>query len=55
MVTVSAWRDGTTIEAAGSLPVMFAAFGITKPGGSGVLGSLASAGTVEFLLVLRSR
>ena len=54
-VTLSARRDGTAIEAAGSLPVAFSGFGITGPGGYGFLGSLASDGTAEFLLILRPR
>ena len=54
-VTLSARRDGSEIEAAGSLPVTFADFGIKGPGGYGFLGSLASNGTAEFLLILRSR
>jgi polyisoprenoid-binding protein YceI len=54
-VTLSARRDGTTIEAAGSLPVAFPDFHITGPRGYGVLGSLASNGRAEFLLILRSQ
>jgi polyisoprenoid-binding protein YceI len=54
-VTLSARRDGTAIEAAGSLPVAFSDFRISGPGGFGFLGSLASDGTAEFLLILRSR
>ena len=54
-VTLSARRDGTAIEAAGSLPVAFADFRITGPRGYGVFGSLASDGTAEFLLILRPR
>ena len=54
-VTLSARRDGTAIEAAGSLPVAFGCFGITRPSGYGFLGSLASNGTAEFLLILRPR
>lgn len=54
-VTLSARRAGTAIEAAGSLPVAFPDFRITGPGGFGFLGSLASNGTAEFLLILRSR
>ena len=54
-VTLSARRDGTAIEAAGSLPVAFSGFGITGPGGYGFLGSLASGGTAEFRLILRPR
>ncbi len=49
---LSARRDGATIEAAGSLPVAFADFGIKGPGGYGVFGSLASNGTAEFRLIL---
>ena len=51
-MTLSARRDGTTIEAAGSLPVAFADFGIKGPSGYGALGSLADHGTAEFLLIL---
>ena len=51
-VTLSARRDGTAIEAAGSLPVAFADFRITGPSGYGFFGSLASDGTAEFLLIL---
>jgi polyisoprenoid-binding protein YceI len=51
-VTLSARRDGTTIEAAGSLPVTFAEFGIKGPPGYGFLGSLAANGAAEFLLIL---
>jgi polyisoprenoid-binding protein YceI len=54
-VTLSVRRDGPAIEAAGSLPVTFSDFRITGPGGYGVFGSLASEGTAEFLLILRSR
>lgn len=52
-VTLSARRDGTAIDAAGSLPVTFSGFHITGPGGYGFLGSLAGDGTAEFLLILR--
>lgn len=52
-VTLSARRDGTAIEAAGTLPVAFPDFRITGPSGLGFFGSLASNGTAEFLLVLR--
>jgi polyisoprenoid-binding protein YceI len=52
-VTLSARRDGTAIEAAGSLPVTFSDFSIAGPGGFGVFGSLAGNGTAEFLLILR--
>jgi hypothetical protein len=52
-VTLSARRDGAAIEAAGSLPVTFSDFRIAGPRGYGFLGSLASNGTAEFLLILR--
>ena len=51
-MTLSARRDGATIEAAGSLPVTFADFGIKGPRGYGLFGSLANSGTAEFLLIL---
>lgn len=51
-VTLSARRDGMTIEAAGSLPVTFADFSIKGPPGYGFFGSLANNGTAEFLLIL---
>jgi polyisoprenoid-binding protein YceI len=54
-VALSARRDGRAIEAAGSLPVAFGDFGIAGPSGYGFLGSLATGGTAEFLLILRSR
>ncbi len=54
-VKLSARRDGTAIEAAGSLPVAFSDFHITGPSGYGFFGSLASDGTAEFLLILRPR
>lgn len=54
-ITLSARRDGSAIEATGSLAVTFSEFRITGPSGYGILGSLASNGTAEFLLILRSR
>jgi YceI-like domain len=55
LVTLSARRDGTAIDAAGSLPVAFPDFHIPGPAGFGFFGSLASHGTAEFRLVLRRR
>lgn len=52
-ITVAARRDGATVEAAGSLPVASARWGITLPAGFGFLGGLSSEATAEFLLVLR--
>jgi len=51
-VTISARRDGTALRAAGSIPVAFSRWGVTEPAGYGIVGSLASHGTAEFLLVL---
>jgi polyisoprenoid-binding protein YceI len=51
-VTVSARRDGTELQVAGSIPVVFATWGINGPGSFGFLGSLADHGTAEFLLIL---
>jgi polyisoprenoid-binding protein YceI len=51
-VTISARRDGTTLQAAGSIPITFSRWGITEPASYGIVGSLASHGTAEFLLLL---
>ena len=51
-LTISARRDGTALQAAGSIPVALPRWHITQPQGYGVFGSLASHGTAEFLLVL---
>lgn len=51
-VTLAARRDGTALQAAGSIPITLARWGITEPASYGVVGSLASYGTAEFLLVL---
>jgi polyisoprenoid-binding protein YceI len=52
-VTISARRDGTALQVAGSIPVAFATWGIKGPAGFGLLASLADHGTAEFLLILR--
>jgi polyisoprenoid-binding protein YceI len=52
-VSISARRDGITLQVAGSIPVTFSAWHITGPGGFGFFGSLADHGTAEFLLILR--
>ena len=54
-VTLSARRDGTTVEAAGSVPVATARWAITRPAGFGFLGGLSSEATAEFLLILHRR
>jgi len=46
-------RDGTALEAAGSIPVAFSTWGIRGPAGFSFLGSLANHGMAEFLVVLR--
>jgi polyisoprenoid-binding protein YceI len=51
--TITGRRDGTALEAAGSIPVTFSAWGIKGPAGFSFLGSLANHGTAEFLIVLR--
>lgn len=50
--TITARRDGTAVQAAGSIPVAFATWGITGPQGFGPFGSLADRGTAEFRLIL---
>jgi polyisoprenoid-binding protein YceI len=54
-LTIRARRDGTALQAAGSIPVAFPAWDIQGPAGYGFLGSLADRGTAEFLLTLRPR
>jgi len=54
-VTVSARRDGVSLQAAGSMPVAFSSWGIKGPAGFGFLGSLADHGVAEFFIVLRQR
>jgi polyisoprenoid-binding protein YceI len=51
-ITITGRRDGATLQAAGSIPVTFAEFGIQGPAGYGPLGSLADHGTAEFLVIL---
>jgi hypothetical protein len=51
-VTISGRRDGSALQAAGSIPVAFSDWGIKAPGGAGFLGSLANHGAAEFRLVL---
>jgi polyisoprenoid-binding protein YceI len=52
-VTITGRRDGSALEAAGSIPVTFSAWGIKEPAGFSFLGSLANHGVAEFLIVLR--
>jgi polyisoprenoid-binding protein YceI len=51
--SISARRDGTILQVAGSIPVTFSAWHIKAPASFGFLGSLADHGTAEFLLTLR--
>lgn len=51
-VTLSARRDGAQLQAAGTIPVRFSTWSIRGPRGYGILGSLASRGTAEFLVTL---
>jgi polyisoprenoid-binding protein YceI len=54
-VTLTARRDGPALQAAGSIPITFAPWHIAQPTGFGFLGSLASRGTAEFLVVLHRK
>lgn len=51
-VTLTARRDGTALQAVGSIPVPFGTWGIKGPKGYGAVGSLASHGIAEFRLIL---
>jgi polyisoprenoid-binding protein YceI len=51
-VVISARRDGTALQVAGTIPVELGYWGIKDPPGAGVLGSLGDDGTAEFLLTL---
>jgi len=52
IVTITARRDGAALQAAGTIPVTLANWGIKPPTGFGPIGSLAGQGTAEFVLVL---
>jgi polyisoprenoid-binding protein YceI len=51
-LTISGRRDGSALQAAGSIPVAFSDWSIKGPAGYGFFGSLASHGVAEFLLLL---
>jgi polyisoprenoid-binding protein YceI len=51
-VTITGRRDGSALQAAGSIPVPFSDWDIEAPAGFGFLGSLANNGVAEFLLIL---
>jgi polyisoprenoid-binding protein YceI len=52
-LTVTGRRDGSDLQAAGSIPVTFSDWGIRTPAGYSFLGSLASHGVAEFLIGLQ--
>jgi polyisoprenoid-binding protein YceI len=54
-VTLTARRDGPELQAAGSIPITFAPWHIAQPTGFGFLGSLASRGTAEFIVILHRK
>jgi len=54
-VTITGRRDGSALQAAGSIPVPFRQWGIKGPSGFGFLGSLADHGAAEFLLILHQQ
>jgi polyisoprenoid-binding protein YceI len=49
---ISGRRDGSELQATGSIPIAFSDWGIKGPAGSGFIASLAGHGVAEFLLVL---
>lgn len=51
-VTLTARRDGSALQVAGSIPVDLGYWGIKDPAGAGILGSMADSGVAEFRLVL---
>ena len=52
-INLSGRRDGSTLQAAGSIPVAFSAWNIQGPSGGGFLGSLADHGVAEFQVTLQ--
>jgi polyisoprenoid-binding protein YceI len=51
-ITLSGRRDGSSLRAAGDIPVQFATWAIKTPAGFGAFGSLARHGTAEFSVIL---
>jgi len=45
-------RAHPALQAAGSIPVTFAAWGITGPAGYALISSLANHGVAEFVVIL---
>ncbi len=52
-IALSVRRDGTAVQAVGSIPVAFTDWNVQGPAGYGFFGSLADHGIAEFLLVLQ--
>jgi len=52
VVTVSGRRDGSALQVAGSIPVVFSRWDIRGPQSFGFIASLANSGIAEFLLIL---
>lgn len=52
IVTLSGRRDGSALQVAGSIPVVFSRWDIRGPRSFGFIASLASTGLAEFLLIL---
>jgi polyisoprenoid-binding protein YceI len=51
-VTLTARRNGPLLQTAGFIPVSLDHWAISRPGGAGPFGSLATHGDAEFLLIL---
>jgi len=51
-IMLTARRDGSKLQTAGSIRVQFTRWGIRQPSGFGFVGSLANHGDAEFLLIL---
>lgn len=54
-LAITARRDGSTVQVAGSTTVDLAGWGVEPMPGYGILGSVVDQGVAEFLLVLRPR
>ena len=52
-ITLSGRRDGSTLQAAGAIPVSFSDWKVQGPPGGGVFGSLADHGVAEFSVTLQ--
>jgi polyisoprenoid-binding protein YceI len=54
-LTISGRRNGSALEAVGSIPITFSDWGIATPTGYGPIGSLDDHDVAEFLLVLQRK